>query len=117
MATHSSVLAWRIPGTGGQEPPAATALLFLPFPSPRAVRAQSHFLFFLGSELDYISQPSRQLGAATALVLVNGMWAGGMWAISRPGYYNSHLILHTLPWAAEDQVEEARAPGDAGATR
>lgn len=78
---------------------------------------QSHFLFFLGSELDYISQPSLQLGAATALVLVNGMWAGGMWAISRPGYYNSHLILHTLPWAAEDQVEEARAPGDAGATR
>ena len=39
-----------------------------------------------------------------------------MWATSRPGYYNSHLILHTLPSAAEDQVEEARAPEDAGAT-
>lgn len=78
---------------------------------------QSHFLFFLGSKLDYISQPSWQLGAATALVLVNGMWAGRMWATSRPGYYNSHLILHTLPWVAEDQVEEAKAPEDAGATR
>lgn len=78
---------------------------------------QSHFLFFLGSKLDYISQPSWQLGVATKLVPVNGMWAGEMWATSRPGYYSSHLILHTLSWAAQDQVEEARAPEDAGATR